>query len=146
MERVTKPGGVIAAYVWDYAHGMQMLRIFWDAVIALHPDAVELDEGRRFPLCKPEPLAALFQRAGLDQVEVRSIDIRTQFQDFEDYWTPFLGGQGPAPTYVMSLSEADRIELRDTIRARLPIRSDGSIDLIARSWAVRGTRPAEQVS
>jgi SAM-dependent methyltransferase len=144
MMRVAKPDGIIAAYVWDYADQMQMMRVFWDAVITLHPDALELDEGRRFPLCHPDALADLFQSAGLEQVETRSIDIHTKFQDFDDYWSPFLGGVGPAPAYVMSLIEQDRSALRDDIRARLPVASDGTIDLIARAWAVRG-RPTESL-
>ncbi|MBC7871921.1 MAG: methyltransferase domain-containing protein, partial [Chitinophagaceae bacterium] len=130
MARVAKAGGVIAAYVWDYADQMQMMRHFWDSVIALHPDAVEFDQARRFPICKPEPLAELFQNTGLGQVEVRSIDVITHFVDFEDYWTPFLGGQGPAPSYVTALNEQERTELRHTIQTRLPIGSDGSIDLV----------------
>lgn len=138
MARVVKSGGTIAAYVWDYADQMQMMRVFWDAVIALHPAMLEHDEGRRFPLCHPDALQALFESAGLAQVETRSIDIRTCFHDFDDYWSPFLGGVGPAPAYVMSLSEQDRIALRDNIRARLPEAADGSIDLNARAWAVRG--------
>lgn len=143
MARVVKPGSVVAAYVWDYADQMQFMRYFWDAVIALHPDKLETDEGRRFPICNPEPLSALFQSVGLEQVAVRSIDIPTHFRDFEDYWTPFLGGTGTAPTYVMSLTERERIELRDTIQAHLPIGSDGSIDLIARAWAVRAYKPRD---
>lgn len=140
LARVAKPGGMVAAYVWDYADQMQFMRYFWDAVIALHLDPFELDEGRRFPICKPEPLAALFQSVGLDQVDVRSIDIPTRFRDFEDYWTPFLGGQGAAPSFVTSLADRDRIELRDYLQTHLPVGSDGSIDLIARAWAVRGVR------
>lgn len=145
MVRVAKPDGVVAAYVWDYAGQMQMMRYFWDAVIALHPDALELDQGRRFPICKPEPLTALFQSIGLSQVEVRSIDIVMHFQDFEDYWNPFLGGQGPAPSYMMSLTEQDRTELQDSLKSQLPVSSDGSIDLIARAWAVRGLKSAQNV-
>ena len=146
MVRVAKPGGVVAAYVWDYAGQMQIIRYFWDAVLALHPDALELDEGRRFPVCKPESLAALFQSVGLGQVDVRGIEFPTHFRDFEDYWAPFLGGQGPAPSYVTSLTERDRIELRDYIQTHLPVGPAGSIDLIARAWAVRGFRPASDVS
>jgi hypothetical protein len=67
-------------------------------------------------------------------------DASTHFRDFDDYWTPFLGGQFPAPEYAMSLSEADRAALRDRIRATLPFAEDGSIRLIARAWAVRGER------
>jgi SAM-dependent methyltransferase len=138
MKRATRSGGIVAAYVWDYAGEMQMMRRFWDAAVALDPSAIPLDEGRRFPVCHPEPLASLFQQAGLGRVEVRSIDTPTIFKDFGDYWTPFLGGQAPAPGYCMSLSEDRRAALRDRIRASLPISENGSIHLIARAWAVRG--------
>jgi len=141
MKRATRPGGTVAAYVWDYAGEMQMMRRFWDAAVALDASAFQLDEGRRFPVCRPEPLASLFRRAGLDGVEVRQIDAPTIFEDFDDYWTPFLGGQAPAPGYCMSLSQDRRAELRDRIRASLPTEDDGSIHLIARAWAVRGTVP-----
>jgi SAM-dependent methyltransferase len=138
LKRATRSGGIVAAYVWDYAGEMQMMRRFWDAAVALDPSAIPLDEGRRFPVCHPEPLASLFQQAGLGRVEVRSIDTPTIFKDFGDYWTPFLGGQAPAPGYCMSLSEDRRAALRDRIRASLPISENGSIHLIARAWAVRG--------
>lgn len=139
MGRATRPGGVVAAYVWDYAGEMQMMRTFWDAAIALDRSAIPLDEGCRFPVCRPESLANLFQSAALEGVAVRAIDIPTIFKDFDDYWTPFLGGQGPAPGYCGSLSEDRRAALRERIRANLPIMDDGSIHLIARAWAVRGT-------
>jgi SAM-dependent methyltransferase len=141
MRRATRPGGIVAAYVWDYAGEMQMMRRFWDAAVALDPNAIPLDEGRRFPVCHPEPLAGLFQGAGLESVAVRPIDAPTVFKDFDDYWNPFLGGQAPAPGYCMSLSEDRRAALRDRIRASLPSSDDGSIHLIARAWAVRGTVP-----
>jgi phenylacetate-coenzyme A ligase PaaK-like adenylate-forming protein len=84
--------------------------------------------------------ARLFTGAGLADVQVRPIDVPTRFRDFDDYWTPFLGGQAPAPGYAMSLSEDRRTELREYLRARLPYDGDGSIPLIARAWAVRGGR------
>jgi len=140
MVRVTRPGGVVAAYVWDYAEGMQMMRHFWEAAGALDPRAHELDEGRRFPLCKPQPLANLFQTAGLEKVEVRAIDVPTVFRDFDDYWSPFLGGQAPAPGYAMSLSQERLAALRERIRASLPTNSEGEHHLIARAWAIRGVR------
>jgi hypothetical protein len=118
---------------------MQMVRRFWDAAVATDPNAASLDEGRQFPVCHPEPLADVFRRAGLHDVITRPIDVPTIFRDFDDYWTPFLGGQAPAPGYGMSLSEDRRAALRDRIRANLPVNSDGSIHLIARAWAVRGT-------
>lgn len=137
MARVTASRGTIGAYVWDYAGKMELMRFFWDAAVELSPDAAKLDEGIRFPLCRPEALAALFAGAGLKAVEVTPIDIATPFADFEDYWKPFLGGQGPAPAYAMSLDEGARARLRDRVRERLPARPDGSIPLTARAWAVR---------
>jgi len=141
MRRAVRPGGVVAAYVWDYAGKMELMRYFWDAAVELNPGAKTLDEGARFPLCHPKPLAALFGEAGLTEVEVRAIDAPTPFRDFDDYWTPFLGGQAPAPGYCMSLDEAKRSALRERIRAKLPSRPDSSIDLIARAWAVKGRVP-----
>ncbi len=139
MARVARPGGIVAAYVWDYAGEMQLMRHFWDAAAALDPAARNLDEGRRFPLCKPELLADLVRGAGLCDVAVRAIDVPTVFRDFDDYWSPFLGGQAPAPGYAMSLTEERRSALRERIRASLPFAPDGSIHLVARAWAVRGT-------
>jgi hypothetical protein len=136
--RVAKSGRVAAAYVWDYAEGMAMMRYFWDAATALDPAAADLDEGRRFPLCRPEPLRELWTDAGLDNVSVQAIEVSAVFADFDDYWRPFLGGQGPAPGYVMSLTEEHRRALRDLLRVRLPSAVDGSIQLTARAWAVRG--------
>lgn len=139
MVRVARPGGTVAVYVWDYAGEMQLMRHFWDAAATLDPSARELDEGRRFPICRPGPLHALFRDAGLEHVAVRSIDVPTVFRDFDDYWSPFLGAQGPAPSYAMSLDEERRVALRERIRAGLPVAANGSIRLIARAWATRGT-------
>ena len=138
MARVTRPGGQVAVYVWDYAEGMQMLRIFWDAAVALDPPAAELDEGVRFPLCRPEPLAALFERAGLSGVQTEAIEVQTRFADFDDYWRPLLGGVGPVPGYIVGLPEAARAALKERLREMLPAAEDGSIVLTARAWAVRG--------
>ena len=140
IARVTRPGGVVAVYVWDYAEGMQLIRHFFDAAIVIDPSAVEHDEGPRFPICRPDGLRELFTESGLHNVEVCPIEVPTVFRDFDDYWSPFLAGQGPAPSYAMSLSEERRALLREKIRASLPIDSDGSISLIARAWAARGTR------
>lgn len=137
--RVVTKRGTIAAYVWDYAEKMELLRHFWDAAVALDPRATELDEAPRFAVCRPEPLEALFKAAGLTDVAVTPIDLPTPFASFDDYWSPFLGGQGPAPAYCLSLDEAARARLRDRLRERVPINPDGSISMIARAWAVRGT-------
>jgi SAM-dependent methyltransferase len=138
MVRAAVPGGTVALYVWDYAGKMELMRYFWDAAVALRPEDQIHDEGTRFPICQPDPLNNLLQTAGLQNVEVRSIDVPTKFRDFEDYWSPFEGGQGPAPGYLMSLSEEDREALEKRVRANLPIEQDGSIRLTARAWAVRG--------
>ncbi|MBI5029585.1 MAG: methyltransferase domain-containing protein [Chloroflexi bacterium] len=140
MMRVVKPGGIVALYIWDYATKLQFMRHFWNAAAALDPNAFDHDEGRRFPLCQPKPLAELFESVGVKNVQVRAIDIDTNFKDWDDYWSPFLGGQGSAPSYAMSLSEEKRAALAERIRAGLPFAIDGSIPLVARAWAVRGVR------
>ncbi|WP_147255763.1 class I SAM-dependent methyltransferase [Pseudonocardia hierapolitana] len=140
LARVVAPGGVVGAYLWDYADGMQMIRLFWDAATALDPAAARLDEARRFPLCRPEPLHTLWTGAGLTGVEVEPIEVPTRFRDLDDYWTPFLGGQGPAPAFVATLDEDRRAALHTLMGERLPVAGDGSITLSARAWAVSGTR------
>jgi SAM-dependent methyltransferase len=138
MVRVTRPQGTVAAYVWDYSGGMQMMRHFWDAAIAISPGDAALDQAERFPLCQPEPLKALFRDAGLSAVAVRAIDIPTVFRNFDDYWLPFLGKQGAAPTYLASLDSQTRAQIRAALEARLAA-ADGPIALTARAWAVQGT-------
>ena len=133
-----RPGGTVAAYVWDYAQGMEFLRCFWDEAVALDPRAASLDEGRRFPLCRPEALVSLFQAAGLAQVETGRLEIPTNFSDFDDYWAPFLRGTGPAPSYVGSLDPQGRELLRERLKVRLHRDRDRRIPLRASAWAVRG--------
>ncbi len=140
MVRSIQPGGTVALYVWDYAERMEMIRFFWDAAVAQDSGAKEKDEARRFPICRPEPLHDLFTRAKLENVETHAIDVPTEFNDFEDFWTPFLIGDAPAPGYCRSLDERRRVRLREALRARLPILPDGTISLIARAWAVRGVK------
>jgi hypothetical protein len=115
------------------------MRHFWDAAAALDPAARALDEGARFPLCRPEPLAELLRAAGLAAVYTRAIDVPTAFADFDDYWSPCLGGQGPATGYCAALPEERRAQLRERLRRVLPNGRDGRIALVARAWAVRGT-------
>ena len=141
MARVVQSGGRVGLYVWDYAGEMQMMRVLWDGAVALDPAAAELDEGRRFPVCHPGTLEDLFVSIGLQAVTVRAIDVPTVFKDFDDYWQPFLSGQGPAPSYVVGLSEDQRKALRERVYSRLSISPDGSIDLIARAWEVKGIVP-----
>lgn len=140
MARSCRLYGKIGVYVWDYADGFQLLCHFWDAAAALDPAARELDEGVRFPVANGKAIWNLFLDAGLNDVLTRPIDVPMHFANFDDLWNPFLGGQGPAPGYVMSLSEDKRAALREQLGKNLPMKADGSIDLTARAWAVKGTR------
>ena len=139
LRRVTVRGGTIGAYVWDYAEGMQLIRYFWDAAVELDPTARQLDEAVRFPLCRPTELSNAFAAVRLAHVATTALEVMTSFKDVADYWSPFLGGQGPAPAYAMSLSDVQRERLRERVIERLPRRPDGSIQLAAKAWAVRAT-------
>lgn len=136
---IPDPGATIGGYVWDYGEGMQLIRRFWDAAIALNPAAADLDEAARFPLCQPDGLHRLFADAGLGDLRSRAIVVPTVFAGFKDYWTPFLGGEAPAPGYCVALSDDARERLRRRLLAALPVAPDGSIHLSARAWAVQGT-------
>jgi len=136
--RAARPGGTVAAYVWDYADGMQFMRVFWDAAAQVDPAATELDEASRFPVATAEGLAATLTTAGLGDVQVAAIEIPTVFTDFDDLWTPFLGGQGSAPSYLATLDETAKAAVREAVRERVVPEADGSIPLVARAWAGRG--------
>ncbi|MDN3029255.1 class I SAM-dependent methyltransferase [Streptomyces sp. S.PB5] len=138
--RVVRPGGLVAAYVWDYAEGMEFLRRFWDAATAVDPSAAAHDEGRRFPVCEKSALRRLWSEAGLTGVTVAPLGITTRFPRFDDLWDPFLSGQGPAPGYLAALPPATRERLRQALRERVPGGTDGAITLRARAWAVKGRR------
>jgi SAM-dependent methyltransferase len=138
MVRVTADGGRVAACVWDYAGRMEMIRAYWDAAAQLGLLAEGQDQGERFAICRPGALGSAFAEAGLEQVESDAIEIDMHFADFDDYWQPFLGGQGPAPAHAMSLDEAQRGELRELLRQRLGGTAGAPIVLGARAWAARG--------
>jgi SAM-dependent methyltransferase len=141
MIRVTRPGGTVAAAVWDYGGEMAMLRVFWDEAIALRPDTAARDE-RHMPLTRNGELAALWREHRLQKVSEGALIIQTRFSSFEDYWSPFLDGQGPAGVYVAMLAASERDQLRKRLRRRLlGDGRDGPIALRARAWAVRGTVP-----
>jgi SAM-dependent methyltransferase len=130
--------GCVAAYVWDYVEGMPLLRSFWSEAVALDPECASLAEHVRFSRCNPKLLGPALQSAGLQRVEATSLDIETNFDDFEDYWRPFLGRTGPAPSYLASIGQEQRERLRERLRQRLTRQSDGRICLRARAWALRG--------
>jgi len=138
MHRISATGGLVSACVWDYAGRMELLRRFWDAAAAVDSKARDLDEGGRFPICRPDALEALFRGGGLREVVCQSIEITTRFSDFADFWAPFLGGTGPAPSYVASLQSRQREALAEHLERSLLREPDAAICLTARAWVVRG--------
>jgi len=138
MHSLTSRDGRVSACVWDYAGRMEFLRRFWDAAAALDPLASELDEGKRFPICRRDPLVELFRGAGLKDVRCEPIEVSTEFSDFQDYWKPYLGGTGPAPSYVASLDPEQKDRLAGDLERTLPRGRDGKIVLTAGAWAVQG--------
>ncbi len=137
-----RPGGTLAAYVWDYQGGLEFLQRFWEAAVALDPAAAPLDEARRFERFGAPTLSALLHDAGFSDVETFDLEVITEFVDFADYWEPFLAGVGPAPSYVAALDRASRDRLESEVRCRLPSTDDGRIRLRARAVAVRGIAPS----
>lgn len=140
---LVRPGGRVAACVWDYAEGMEFLRHFWDTVVALDPAAATYDEGVRFPICNPDALRALFESCGASHVRIDELRVPTVFQDFDDYWQPFVGGPGPAPGYVAALPPDRCDTLVAELERRLVTRPDGPIELTARAWVAAGERPPQ---
>lgn len=138
MIRMVRPNGRIGFYVWDYpGGGIELMRAFWNAAMALDPAAHDLTEDGRFPFCTPEGLTDLAKAAGLDRVDYTAIEVPTIFTDFDDYWGPFTLGVGPAPAYCVNLEPDARERLKDRLMADLPRQPDGSIPLKARAWAVK---------
>ena len=139
LRRVARPGGRIAAYVWDYAERMQPIRRFFDAALTVDEGAREAEEGARFAICRPGPLGDAVSAAGLSDVTVRAIEVPADYADFDAFWTPFLSGVGAAPHYLVGLDATAQAAIRERLRATLPTEADGSIHLVARAWAVQGT-------
>lgn len=140
MVDAVRAGGTVAAYVWDYSGQMEMMRHFWDAALKVDPASAELDAGGQFAICHPDNLRELFESVGLSAVEVTPIDVETRFQNFDDYWLPFLGAQGSVAKYLRSLNNDTLNAIRDQLRAQLPTTADGAIPLMARAWAVKGQK------
>jgi SAM-dependent methyltransferase len=141
MRRVTKSKGTVAAAVWDYGEGMEMLRVFWDEAVALQPSSAAKDE-RNMPFSRRGELASVWREQGLQNVVEDGLTIETRFASFDDFWAPFLEKQGPAGAYAASLTMSDRDALRLRLRRRLlGTGPDQAIVMRARAWAVRGTMP-----
>ena len=138
MRRVVRPGGTVAACTWDYADGMTMLRTFWDAARDVDPDSP--DEALTMQFTTERQLSELWESAGLTDIRTRSLEVSTEYADFEDYWQPFMLGVGPGGAYAASL-DAERLErLRDGCFQRLGTPT-GPFTLSARAVAVSGRRP-----
>ncbi len=138
MARVTRPGGVVALYVWDYAGHMQIMRNFFDTAILFDERSADFDDGKKAPICRPTPLKNAFKSADLVDVSVEALDIPTAFKTFDDYWKPFLGGVGSAPKYCVSLDDSIRDKIKNSLKEKLPTGPDGEILLAARAWAIKG--------
>ena len=138
MARVTRPGGVVAACVWDYAGEMTLLRAFWDAAREVDPErAAVADEGVVMRWCADGELAELWRAAGLSDVRLGPLVVSASYTNFEDLWSPFPTGIAPSGAFCASLSPDRRAALHDAYRRRLGV-GDGAFELTARAWAVAG--------
>jgi SAM-dependent methyltransferase len=141
MARVTRPGGVVASCVWDYAGEMTLLRAFWDAAREVDPArAAAVDEGIVMRWCGDGELEELWWAAGLRNVRFGPLVVRASYADFEDLWSPLPTGVTPSGAFCKSLDADRRDALRDAYRRRLGV-SDGPFELTARAWAVAGIAP-----
>jgi SAM-dependent methyltransferase len=140
MRRVTRPGGTVASAVWDYAGGMTLLRRFWDAAVALDPDAEGLDEGRSMPWCRPDELEELWRAAGLEDVKTSELVVEAGYDGFDDLWQPLESGVGPSGAYAAGLPPERRARLRDELSRRLGAGGE-PFRLAARAWCVTGRAP-----
>ncbi|HEX2175276.1 MAG TPA: methyltransferase domain-containing protein [Nocardioidaceae bacterium] len=140
MRRVTRPGGIVAAAVWDYAGEMTVLRRFWDAAVRFDPDAADRDEGRSMPYCTPVDLETLWRSAGLLEPATSAIVVDAEYGGFEDLWQSLEHGSGPSTAHAASLPPERRVRLRDEFR-RLLDAGEGPFRLTARAWSVVGTAP-----
>jgi SAM-dependent methyltransferase len=143
MRRVTRSGGTVAAIVWDSRGGLMFQRMLWDTAVAIDPNArVARDSLFANPVAIPGGLAGFFHEAGLLDVETQSLTIRMDYADFEDYWQPFLGGQGPVGTYFANLAPALKAQIKEAVRdAYCSGSPDGPRSLTASAWAVQGKAP-----
>jgi SAM-dependent methyltransferase len=132
MRRATRPGGTVAACVWDHAGDRGPLAAFWSAVHELDPaapgesDLAGVREGQ---------LTSLFTQAGLGSTQVTTLTVRVRHDGFDDWWQPFTLGVGPAGAYVASLTPDRRAALREQCRRLLPA---GAVEITAVAWAASG--------
>ncbi|MEO8246547.1 MAG: methyltransferase domain-containing protein [Chloroflexota bacterium] len=132
MRRVTRPGGTVAACVWDLAGGRAPISLFWSAVRELHGEVVDESE---LPGVRRGHLGELFVAAGMRDVIETELSVSLEHPTFEEWWAPYAEGVGPAGAYLARLEPSRRDEVRDGCRARLP---DAPFTLTAVAWAATG--------
>ena len=135
MRRVTRPGGVIAACVWDHAGGQGPLSLFWEAAHELDPAVA--DESR-LAGARAGHLAELFEAAGIARVEETALTVQVEHVSFEDWWEPYTLGVGPAGAFAAGLDPERQSRLRERCRELLP---DAPFVIAARAWTAYGVRP-----
>jgi SAM-dependent methyltransferase len=139
MRRVSRPGGTVAACVWDYGGEMTLLRAFWDAAAALDAGAAPLDEAVTMPYCERASLPALWEEVGLQDVRSAELWPSVRYASFDELWAPLTTGVAPSGAYTVALDEAHRAALREELFRRLGS-PPGPFVLTARAWAVAGRR------
>ena len=133
MARVTRPGGVVAACVWDYAGGLGPLGPFWSTARELDPN---VEDESHLAGVRDGHLADLMRESGLGKIEQRTLVVTQRYAGFEQWWDGFTRGVGPAGSYLARLEEHQQAALRERCRARLPA---GAFTLTAHAWATRGS-------
>jgi len=132
MTRVTRPGGVVAACVWDHAGGQGPLSPFWDAARELDP---EVRDESRLAGARKGHLTELFEQVGLGEIEETLLSVGVEHASFEEWWQPFTFGVGPAGAYLATLGDDQQLRLRELCRERSP---SERVTVTAGAWAVRG--------
>lgn len=139
MARVTAPGGVVAACVWDYAGGMRLLREFWAAAREVKPETIgEGDKSAQSSLGREGGLTDLWRRCGLQAIRTGDLWVKASYSGFDDLWSSLLGGVGPAGAFCVSLPQNERAQLCEALRERLGV-AEGPFELEAHAWAAVGT-------
>jgi SAM-dependent methyltransferase len=143
LVRVARPGGTVAAAVWDARGGFVAQRLFYDTAAMLDEQAVSARAQQLTrPLCRPGELENAWRAAGIRNVVATQLVTRMEYESFDDFWLPYLGGQGGAAAYVATLTEGQREILRESLRsAYLDGEINGPRSYAAVAWAVKGLAP-----
>jgi ubiquinone/menaquinone biosynthesis C-methylase UbiE len=142
MVRVTKPGGTVAACMWDLRGGLVFGRMFWDTAALLDPKGVEArSKTMSRAITRQGGIAGEFKAAGLEDVQETALTITMGFISFEDFWAPFEGRESAFAIYVAGLDAAQKDKFKSSLRlAYLDGSPDGPRSYFASAWAARGVR------